>query len=130
MNIAEHRAIIAQSTCWVAVDNQDQPLGFLSAQRKDCNLHIHELSVRQDCQGQGIGRSLIQASIQWAAAQGLRAVTLTTLRDVPWNQPFYARLGFVTLGDENLCERLHQILEHEQRNGFCKSSRCAMAYRL
>jgi GNAT superfamily N-acetyltransferase len=127
MSVAEHRAVIVQSTCWVAVDAQNQPVGFLSAQRQDFDLHVHELSVRQDCQAQGLGRELIQAAVRWATGQALRAVTLTTFRDVPWNQPFYTRLGFETLADENLSVRLLQILENEGDRGFSPSQRCAMA---
>ncbi|MND78988.1 acetyltransferase [compost metagenome] len=130
MTAAEHRVIISASTCWVAVDDQDRLQAFLSAQCMDHELHIHELSVRHEHQGQGIGRSLVLAAIQWAADQALRAVTLTTFRDVPWNQPFYARLGFVTLDNDHLDERLGEILENEQDQGFCKRSRCAMMFLL
>ena len=30
----------------------------------------------------------------WAARQGLPAMTLVTFRGVPWNAPYYERLGF------------------------------------
>lgn len=34
---------------------------------------------------------------RWAAEQGFLQVTLTTFRTVPWNAPFYEKLGFVEL---------------------------------
>jgi hypothetical protein len=34
-----------------------------------------------------------------AAAKGLRALTLTTFAEVPWNAPYYARCGFRVLND-------------------------------
>ena len=46
-----------------------------------------------DWQGKGIGRRLI-ACVADRPAKGLASLTLTTFRDVPWNAPFYARLGF------------------------------------
>ena len=37
--------------------------------------------------------------MRWARASGLAAVTLTTFRDVPWNAPFYRRVGFEVVDD-------------------------------
>jgi GNAT superfamily N-acetyltransferase len=56
--------------------------------------HIEQVSVRPDHAGQGIGRALIDHVGAWASEQGLRALTLTTFRAVPWNAPYYERLGF------------------------------------
>jgi GNAT superfamily N-acetyltransferase len=56
--------------------------------------HIEQVSVRPDHAGQGIGRALIDHVGAWASGQGLRALTLTTFRAVPWNAPYYERLGF------------------------------------
>jgi hypothetical protein len=35
----------------------------------------------------------------WAQRHGLAALTLTTFTDVPWNMPYYERLGFRHLCD-------------------------------
>jgi hypothetical protein len=51
----------------------------------------------------------------WAGANGYPAVTLTTFRDVPWNGPFYARLGFRVLDD--LPAGLEAIRQHEKDIG-------------
>ena len=45
----------------------------------------------------GLGTALLQAACDWAMAEGLPAITLTTFRDVPWNAAFYRRHGFVEL---------------------------------
>ena len=37
---------------------------------------------------------LVLQVCDWAAGNGYASVTLTTFRDVPWNMPFYERLGF------------------------------------
>ena len=48
--------------------------------------------------GRGIGRALLRAGCDWAAARGYPELTLATYRDVPWNGPFYASEGFVEVG--------------------------------
>ncbi|CPQ92972.1 acetyltransferase [Bordetella pertussis] len=57
---------------------------------------------------------------------GLPAITLTTFRDLPWNQPFYARLGFATLQADGLNVRLQAILAREASLGLPAARRCAM----
>ena len=119
-----HRQWIALRTCWVAVDDHGQPQGFLSAERVGDDLHIHELSVAQPLQGQGWGRRLAETAMEHARTQQLRRVTLTTFQQVPWNAPFYRRLGFEPHTDQ----RLSRILADEYSHGFEPGSRCAMAW--
>ncbi|GGE49976.1 N-acetyltransferase GCN5 [Agaricicola taiwanensis] len=122
----EHRALIRQGASWVAVDDLDEPLGFLSAERTVPELHIRELAVRHGSQGQGIGRTLLATAIAWAEANSFEAVTLTTFRRLAWNEAFYASMGFATLKPGQLGPRLAAILEAEAANGFLRKDRCAM----
>ncbi len=41
----------------------------------------------------GVGAGLLNSIGIWAATAGLDALTLITFREVPWNQPYYERLG-------------------------------------
>ncbi|MCE1117137.1 MULTISPECIES: GNAT family N-acetyltransferase [Pseudomonas] len=124
MDEAAHAAFAGAGTSWVAVDAEDRPLGFLCATRVDAVLHIDELSVRQDAQGQGLGRQLLDRAVGVARQLGLQAVTLTTFGEVPWNGPFYQRYGFERLGDGALDQRLRAILAAERAHGL--EDRCAM----
>ncbi|MHC6225575.1 GNAT family N-acetyltransferase [Pseudomonas sp. X10] len=124
MNEAQHLAFLQTGCSWVVADGQDRPVGFLCARRVGRELHIHELSVRQEAQGQGLGRRLLAEAVTWARQQGLTALTLTTFADVPWNAPFYARFGFQSLDARQLDERLYAILDEERRHGL--DGRCAM----
>jgi hypothetical protein len=56
-----------------------------------------------------------QSSDRGFGALHLPAVTLTTFRDVPWNAPFYARLGFRVI--EALSPGLQAIRDHERDIG-------------
>ncbi len=43
---------------------------------------------------------------------------LTTFRDVPWNMPFYARLGFDEVAPNELTPALRAVLADEARRGL------------
>lgn len=128
MSIECHSRLIALSTCWVALDAENRPQGFLSAERHGSDLHIYELSVMQSMQGQGMGRHLIEAAKDYARSSRLGFVTLTTFTNVPWNAPFYSRIGFQIKVPTDLDQRLTAILSEEYKHGFAPESRCAMAW--
>lgn len=121
---AAHRTFIQAQASWVAVDAQERVMGFLCARLEGDALHIHEVSVAQQAQGQGLGRGLIAQAIGAARGMGCAQVTLTTFAQVPWNAPFYQRLGFAVMSQEQLGERLLGVLEGERRHGLV--GRCAM----
>lgn len=127
---ARQRELIAAGAVWVTSDGSGASIAFLSAEEIGLRLHIWELSVLRTLQGRGLGRSLIAEAAQWAKHQGLSALTLTTFRDVPWNAPFYGRLGFKMLAPSALTPELRAILEDEVRHGLPGDKRCAMVLAL
>lgn len=96
--------------------------GFVLTEVIGDELHVWELAVGRDHQRRGVGASLMAAAGEAARACGCRAVTLTTFRSVPFNAPFYARLGFTI--DEAPSPRLAAILAREAARGL--TDRCAM----
>jgi GNAT superfamily N-acetyltransferase len=54
-------------------------------------------------------------------------VTLTTFRDVPWNMPFYERLGFREIPHDQLSARLRGVVHDETRRGLDPVRRVVMA---
>ena len=98
--------MLAEGLVWVA-DDVGELIGFAAAQAYFDALHLWELAVRHDRQGRGAGRALVEAAATEARRLGLPAVTLTTFRDIPWNGPLYARLGF----------RLTEYAEEDGPNG-------------
>ena len=121
MPVAWHRRLIAQGTEWVAVAETEEIVGFLAAEVAGPELHIWEIAVRFDVQNQRIGRKLIEAASEFAHQHGLRSLTLTTFSNVPWNAPWYQRLGFVHARDD---ERLAALVRTESERGW--TGRCAM----
>jgi GNAT superfamily N-acetyltransferase len=86
--------------------------GFACVDIVDGVAHLWQLSVHPAYGRQGLGRALIEAVCDWATSNRYPAVTLTTFRDVPWNAPFYTKMGFRVL--DELSPGLEAIREHER----------------
>ncbi|MFJ4445540.1 GNAT family N-acetyltransferase [Pseudomonas sp. NPDC089422] len=119
-----HKAFIDDHGSWLAEDDQGQALGFVCLSLEGQALHVHELSVRLQSQGQGIGSQLLDQACTVARHRGALEVTLTTFAQVAWNAPFYVRCGFEVLDEQHLGARLQGILATERAHGL--SGRCAM----
>jgi GNAT superfamily N-acetyltransferase len=124
-SVERHLELIANGYAWVAVE-KDTLAGFLSAEAAGDALHVWELAVHADFQGRGMGRALMEHAMEAAEADRFQAVTLTTFRDVPWNEPFYRKLGFQTLSGLAIPERLQNILDEEVARGLPREKRCGM----
>ena len=100
--------------------------GFLVAERFSRELHIWEMDVAPAFQRRGIGAGLVRAAQIDARNSGIAALTLTTFRDVAWNAPFYARLGFDEVTALDAHPRLAGELANEVDDGLPAGRRCAM----
>ena len=101
-------------------------IGFAACQTCADALHLWELAVRHEAQGQGSGRALMKATLDLASARRLPSVTLSTFRDIPWNAPFYASMGFKALAVNDLNPRLTLIRQREALLGLPVERRVAM----
>jgi GNAT superfamily N-acetyltransferase len=100
----------------------DPAAAYLIADRVDGNLHVEQVSVHPDQARRGLGRDLIEH----VAALAGTPVTLTTFADVPWNAPYYERLGFRRLDEAELTAGLRRIRRHEAEHGLDRWPRVAM----
>ena len=82
--------------------------------------------MRHEAQGQGSGRALMKATLDLASARRLPSVTLSTFRDIPWNAPFYASMGFKALAVNDLNPRLTLIRQREALLGLPVARRVTM----
>jgi GNAT superfamily N-acetyltransferase len=129
MSIEEHRALCAAGRLWVTADEHDQPVGFVAVEQVDEHPHIQELDIHPDHGRRGLGAAMIEAVCEWARANGQTAITLTTERDVPWNAPYYARLGFEILPEAQWGAGLREIAVDEIALGLNPETRVAMIRR-
>lgn len=119
LSIDELRAYLDDGRLWVWVAAPNgPPAGYLLADVVDGNAHIEQVSVHPDFGHRGIGRALIEQCVHWAHQQGYPAVTLTTFTDVPWNGPYYRRLGFRELSAGEFTPGLQRLRAHEAANGL------------
>ena len=89
--------------------------------------HLEEIDVDPRHGRRGLGTKLVLQVCDWAAGKGYASVTLTTFRDIPWNMPFYARLGFSIVATEHLSPALRAVVEDETRRGLDPSRRVVMS---
>ncbi|MEU2241275.1 GNAT family N-acetyltransferase [Streptomyces sp. NPDC018338] len=117
-----------EGRAWVAVDAADRPVAYLLADTVDGSAHIEQVSVHPDAARRGVGRQLIEHLAAAAREQGLTALTLTTFAEVPWNAPYYTRLGFRPLADSDpaLTAGLRAISRAEAAHGLSVWPRVCM----
>lgn len=72
----------------------ERAAGFPYGDMLEDDFYIREVSVDPAFGRRGRGPALMAAAEAEARARGWPALWLTTFRDVPWNAPWYARLGF------------------------------------
>lgn len=104
---------LAAGRAWVAVDDQDPPVGYLLSSVVDGAAHIEQVSVARAAASRRVGAMLIDHLSQTAANAGRTAVTLTTFRDVPWNAPYYERLGFAVVPASDQGPQLAALVARE-----------------
>jgi GNAT superfamily N-acetyltransferase len=111
---------------FVAVDSSDRPVGYLLLDVVDGAAHIAQVSVHPDDARLHIGQALIECAASWASALGLHSLTLTTYVDVPWNGPYYERIGFRYLTAEEESVGLRAIRKRERAAGLDAWPRASM----
>ncbi|WP_328392523.1 GNAT family N-acetyltransferase [Streptomyces sp. NBC_00390] len=111
---------------WVAADDADAPVAYLIAGHVDGNLHVEQVSVHPDSARRGIGRSLLDNLAAHGTRDGIPALTLTTFTEVPWNAPYYARCGFLSVDEGMLAPGLREIRERERAHGLDRWPRVCM----
>ena len=111
---------------WVAL-LKDEPVGFAHVIIPEPNrAHLEEIDVHPAHGRRGLGTCLVQAVCEWAETAGYKSVTLCTFRDVPFNAPFYARLGFEIVLAADLTPALRAIVADETRRGLDPAKRVVM----
>jgi GNAT superfamily N-acetyltransferase len=111
---------------WVARSDHT-PVGFAHVTlREPSAAHLEEIDVHPEHGRRGLGGRLVLAVCAWAEGAGYESVTLTTFRDVPWNMPFYAKVGFKAIPPQELSPALLSILRSETRRGLDPARRVTM----
>ncbi|HNP58466.1 MAG TPA: GNAT family N-acetyltransferase [Gordonia sp. (in: high G+C Gram-positive bacteria)] len=124
---AELDAYTASGRAWVSTDQADKPTAYVLVDIIDCMAHIEQVTVDPAHARKGLGALLIEHVDGWAREQRLDGLSLTTFVEVPWNAPYYERLGFRRLAPEQLDAGLKAVRSHEAELGLDRWPRTAMA---
>jgi GNAT superfamily N-acetyltransferase len=108
----------AQELLWVALASDARVAGFVLLEDEGEAAWVAEVDVHPDFQRRGLGRRLLQQSIEAARRRGFRRLELTTFCEPGWNAPFYETLGFRRLAGHELDARLRARLADEAQAGL------------
>ncbi len=124
--VTELSAFQAAGRAWVCTDTDDVPVAYLLVDVVDNEAHIEQVSVHPDHARRRLGQRLIDQAETWARTRGLASLTLTTFRDVPWNAPYYVRLGFDEIEEPAIGPGLRELRRKEADRGLDRWPRLAM----
>jgi GNAT superfamily N-acetyltransferase len=109
---------VTAGRCWVSAGPDGRPVAYLITDVVDGCAHVEQVSVHPVAQRRGLGAALIDRAATWAAEHGLPALTLTTYAEVPWNGPYYERLGFRYLTETEETSGLRAIRDAERAHAL------------
>lgn len=79
------------------IDDRSAGVAFIACHGDEAMLHA--LEVRQSHRRQGLGKNLLHAAANWAAAQQARRLSLVVTRQNAAARALYARLGMEVVGE-------------------------------
>lgn len=110
---------------YVARDGSGAIAGFLIWSPKDGLAYIEELSVHPHHAGNRFGARLIDELASDVRGR-VPALSLATFREVPWNAPYYASLGFVEMPQGEAGSAHQESWRRQAENGLDMSHRLFM----
>lgn len=114
---AEYRAAIAAGRLWVVEQGEGGVVGLAIADRLDGEGYLAEIAVDPGHAGRRLAARMIDVVDAWAAGQGCRRLYLTTFCEVPWNRPYYERLGFSVADEATVGPELRAKRDLERARG-------------
>jgi len=100
-------------------------VGFILTSQRGTGLYLDQVSVHPEHGQKGLGGALVIRILSDAEDRRLPHVSLSTFRDLAWNGPFYASLGFREMPHTKLEDFMYEI-EAAQRPHMDVSARCFM----
>jgi GNAT superfamily N-acetyltransferase len=117
-SVEELAAFQREGRAFVYPNGHGCPAAYLLLSVIDGYGHVEQVSVHPSHSRRGIGKQLIEAADEWASGHALAGLALTTYAHVPWNAPYYRRLGFLALPEPDVPPGLRAVREHEAARGL------------
>lgn len=118
--------LIESEQVWVACAPGNELVGFAIASVRGSIAYLEQLDVLPDHGRRGLGSQLIAAVSAWAKSKRFDALVLSTFETIPWNAPFYERLGFRVLPVERWSDEIWQVRAAEEAHGLPVDKRVFM----
>ena len=119
---------MALGRLWTALGEDGVPVGYALLRLRDGCALLAQMDVHPAHARRGLGKALVATVVEAAGRMGLPALYLTTFEHIPWNAPFYVRLGFGKLRPGAEPPFVRAILREERKAGL--SNRLAMARKI
>lgn len=100
------------------------PIAFVMFREVEACAYIEQIDVLPSHARRGIGAALLDEVAAVARVRGWSALTLSTFKDVPFNAPYYRRLGFAEI--EALTPGMAAIRAQHQARGLDETARVFM----
>lgn len=101
-----------------ALEETNEPVGFIATETREQGIHIAELDVTPAHGQKGLGARLVTYVVEAAEQAGEFSVTLSTFINVPFNGPFYEKLGFEAVSPMALGEEYVTLRQNEAAAGL------------
>ena len=90
----------AKGCIWLA-ERDDRLIGCTAIVLRDNHVgQLRWVLVDESARGLGLGRQLVDATLEYCRAQGCRSVVLETTDGLPESQALYEKLGFTVTSDD------------------------------
>lgn len=103
---------------WVATGSSDAAIAYILVEVLGAWAHVEQVTVHPEHSHCGIGSALMAHLERWATGAGLRGLSLTTFTSVPWNAPYYERLGFRHLPENEWTDEHALVVLREKQHGL------------
>ncbi len=90
-------------------------VGFFALSAAEGAGYLEQIAVLPSHMRQGIGSQLTTETIALARRRGHTSILLTTYDHVPWNKPYYERLGFATIPTDQIGPTVQGDLDKQRR---------------
>ena len=103
---------------WVALDGMGRVVGFALLSVDDGCAVLAQMDVVPEHGRKGLGGKLVAEAARKAREDGHAALYLTTFSHIPWNMPFYERIGFSLLPEGKSPSVLEGDLQAQRERGM------------
>lgn len=116
---------VEEQRLWVAVE-YGVLKAYLLGDFLPQSLHIDQVTVHPDASRRGLGALMIESVSADPRSKERGLITLTSFANVPWNAPYYERIGFLDIPESDWPEGVAAKVAEEQESGLASWPRVVM----